>query len=172
MSIRTPILLLFFLLFQLSLFAQNHVDNVDKFLVLKHSESSKQRILSENKRIKIWLGNSEEDPIKGRFTILNDSIIKINDQQFNISKIAKLRTSRLATKIVGGVLAVPGTSLILIGGGAIINALIVDASTAAFAIIIGGISIVLGIIPAAIGIPLLLSGKKYDIKEKWSLSVQ
>ena len=138
-----------------------------KYLVLNKLANGVQRSIREGRRINVRLIDTKTR-IKGHFSIKNDSTIQIADKTIVLSNIEQVKASRLGLKILGGVLALPGTYLVGIGSALIIKGLVTGNG---LAVLVGVLVTPIGLIPAAIGIPLLLSGKRFDM-EKWKVSIR
>jgi len=165
---KKTVLLLFICLLNLSSFAQDS-ETLDNGITAIRQRDLKEVLIKENKKVKIWQDDgSEIKSWKGRLKIINDSTIAIDDVQINISDISKIRTPRLAARIIGGILTIGGGTILIAGVALIGNSVITDQ---ALGIILGGIVATFGAIPTFVGIPILFIGKKYDRKD-WSFSVQ
>ncbi|XOV94861.1 MAG: hypothetical protein ACFHWX_09165 [Bacteroidota bacterium] len=72
--------------------------------------NNKTVLLKENKKIRVWV-NHEKKPIKGRYQIINDTLISIYDQEIPLSEITRLSTS--------GPMVYLGMGATVLGAGAI-----------------------------------------------------
>lgn len=161
-----------------SLFAQDEIIN-DTILLLTHAEKGKTKFIKEGKKIKYWLVEGNEKN-KGRLERINDSSLVINGIEYQFTDLTKLRSKSTGLKLVqvsGKVVLVSGAIITSLGAYIIYYASVNvdpnnDCCSDAAALFIGGFFAVVGTITIVVGaIPLLISGKKFDL-EKWDMQMQ
>lgn len=103
--------LLFFVFFSTtSIFSQEHG------ILLQKKNSERIDFLKEHKRIKVVTATSET--FYGRFTIVNDSTITINNATIPLNLIVKIKRKSMTSLIVSPIVPVIGVICIL-GGTAV-----------------------------------------------------
>ena len=157
------------LTFQAAGFAQKG-ETVKRGILSSKKDKDKVSIIKEEKKIKVWI-NGHEEPVKGKYTIVNDSVIRIEEADININTINKIRAPRLFTKIAGGILVTGGAVFTGVGLSVIVISLNSNELGAAFGLLIGIITTIFGVIPTVIGVPVFFIGKKFKT-EDYQFSIQ
>ncbi len=147
--------LLFSLCFSLSLLSVAQ----KQALEISNSETNKQRVIKENKRIKIITANGQK--LSGRFTIENDNTLLIRNQTIAFSDIASIKRDPLLLSIfTSGFLIYAGA--ITMGVGTIIG---IFVESSGFLLAIPGAAMIY----AGIKSPNVL--KNYKSDSNWSFKV-
>jgi hypothetical protein len=84
-----------------------------KGILLNGKENEKQKFLKENTRIKLTLNNGQN--LKGRFQIVDDQTISINDNLVNLDSVVMFKQAHLFKEIASVVLFVGGTVVLIVG---------------------------------------------------------
>ena len=160
---KTKLLMLgmaFFLI--IPVFGQNEV------LVLKKKSNNKEKLVREDKKIKIV--TSDNQKIEGKFDIQNDSVLICNGDTLLLSEIEMIRTKSKATKIIGS--SVAGIGALTTAGGAVV--VVSTFAEGGLAVIVGialGIPITtVGVIVTTSGVLMATIGKKHKSK-KWNFDI-
>jgi len=153
------LLLLFSLFVKGGIFAQQ--DTI-KRLVITDSEKDRKRSFRDNQVVKVWCGDSLTT---GRFYILSDSTISINNNSISIDSITQIRLSKKLARIVG-------TSLLAFNGSMLTLGLIlaINADDLGPVIIIVG-SLWAAVVLVPIGVPMVIK-KKYVLDDNLSISIK
>lgn len=146
---------------------------VQRGIVAAKEGTDKAILIKEHSKIQIWL-NGQKETIAGKYTIQNDSTIQIDSVDYALSSISKMRAPKGALRVLGVFLTVAGGTTIGFGLGAAI-AVLVTADPGTFEQVLGllasAILVGIGIIPTAIGIPLMVTGKLFK-QADWQFSIQ
>lgn len=166
---RLILILSLVLSFQFIGISQEKTD-VQKGILATYAGDGKEFLIQEKKRIKVWVKGVEQ-PVKGKFVILSDSTIRINGVEIGIKSITKLRAPRTALKTVGGIFTFTGLAAMTLGLAVVVISIDSGGVGSILGVVAGLMLSSIGIIPTVVGIPLMLSGKRYYITE-WKLSIQ
>lgn len=139
-------------------------------LWLNHHELAKNKVLKEGKKIKVWVQGSEE-PIKGKFSVVNDSTIAIGNRSIPISKIEVLRVPLRATQALGAILMTPAALFTGLGIGMLSQGKANGSPNEGQLFVFGMISLFVGGSIAAAVSPLFFLGRKFQLGIQWKLFV-
>jgi hypothetical protein len=138
-------------------------------LILKKKKSGKEKIIQEGKRIKIITDSARI--IKGKFDIVNDSILVIEKDTVDIKDIAKIRAKPIGSYIAGGLLTGGGIALTATGSVIIVQAALTEEyMIMVLGLLAGSSMIVVGVPIAVSGVLVMTIGKKYT-REKWDFRI-
>ncbi|MPM07081.1 hypothetical protein SDC9_53387 [bioreactor metagenome] len=133
----------------------------------------KIRYLKEGRRIKIF--SEDNSHHAGRLVVPSDSTLKVDDKIFQVDDIPKIRgnsTGLLVAKIAGGALGAFGIMLAVAGTSIIVDALASNSLAVIILVPIGVITVATGFIVASAGSSVLfINGMKYDLRDKWDISI-
>ena len=136
-------------------------------LILKKYGSQKSIFVKEDTKVKI-IKNGKT--YKGKFKVVSDQAILINEDTIPISQIQKLNAKTSSSKLGGTALLVPG-GLVGAGGTALTIAGLASLSEyGIIGVVIGAPSAVLGIFVVVKGVQLLSNGRKFD-PSKWEYTI-
>lgn len=140
--------LLLFLLLQLSLstFAQAGI-------LLKKNDFNRYKVLEQNSRIKVTLNNGQI--LRGKFTIIDEQSILVDNQPVNLNDVVKIRANSIARQIFVPISITLGTYF---GIFAVAGA------------VAGGLAIIATLIGLPLAIPLLAIplSQNNHLSSKWS----
>jgi small nuclear ribonucleoprotein (snRNP)-like protein len=143
--------LLFFLLLHLSLstFAQGGI-------LLKKNDFNRYKVLEQNSRIKVTLNNGQI--LRGKFTIIDEQSILVDNQSVNLNDVAKIRANSIARQIFVPISITLGTYF---GIFAVAGA------------VAGGLAIIATLIGLPLAIPLLAIplSQNNHLSSKWSYKI-
>lgn len=160
-----------------SIIFANHIDHekasISDSLLIQKKNSDKIVVVQSGRKIKVWTNKSQK--IKGVFKTIEDNslvLVTNKNEEVNIAieeiqkikvlgKEVKRTLSSFFTTI--GVAGIAG-GIVFLGIGSQDKSGIGGGIAAGYAAIVGGF----GLLHLITGI--ILSGKKYDLKEKWSIS--
>ena len=148
-------------------FCQNLEDTQKKLML---SKKKRQRIVKLNRKVTVFFKDESKANIKGRLKEVNEDYIIVGSQEIFVDEIDKMRVPNLAVRIVGGVLAVPGSFFLGIGT-ALVGYGLSNQIEDGLAALAGGLVIIVAIIPTIVGYALLLSGKKYKTNKGWEIKI-
>lgn len=138
-----------------------------------NSHPEKIRYLKEGKRVKVRL----EDNVKyaGKLMVPSDSTLKVDNVTLPVGDIPEISgnsSGLLVAKIAGGTLGAFGLMLAIAGTTIIVDALASNSLAVIILLPIGVITVGAGFIAASAGLSvLLINGQKYDLRDKWEMSV-
>lgn len=133
-------------------------------LILKNAESGKEKVIGFKEKITIWKG---EDSFSGKYTLVGDSHIVINNEKHALADITEIRANSKNPRIGGVALLVLGAIPVL--GGTV--AVIADGGNTLLTPIALGV-MTLGAPPIIAGSCLAFIKKKRTLGEEWSLVIK
>lgn len=159
-----------FSLVLLSTFAQE-TEYIVKLTNKAHPE--KIRYLKEGKRVKVYLEDNRK--YAGKLVVPSDSTLKVDNETFPVDAFPKISgnsTGLLVAKIAGGTLGAFGIMLAVAGTSIIVDALASNSLAVIILVPIGVITVATGFIVASAGSSVLfINGMKYDLRDKWDISI-
>lgn len=143
------LLLIFFLQISLSTFAQAGI-------LLKKNDFNRYKVLEENSRIKVTLNNGQI--LRGKFTIIDDQSILVDNQSVNLNDVVKIRANSMARQIFVPISITMGTYF---------------AIFAVAGAVAGGLNIIATLIGLPLAIPLLAIplSQNNHLSSKWSYTI-
>lgn len=141
------------------------------FKNLTITKADKSKIVKMNRKVKIYFKDSSKAELKGRLQAVNEDHIIVGNQIVKLEEIDKMRVPNLGVRIVGGILAVPG-SFFLGVGIALIGYGLSNQIEDGLAALAGVLVIVVSILPTMAGYSLMMSGKMYRTHKGWEFGIQ
>ena len=141
--------------------------------LVKKSNPDKVRYIEQGRRMKVYTNDNTE--YAGRVYIPSDSTIRIDAITLPADQIPKIRgnsTGLMVSKIAGGVLGAAGLAVFIMGSIILIDGLNPDVWAEIFLIPVGMVIAGTGALATiAGGSVLFVNGKKYDLRDKWDMSI-
>jgi len=151
----------------LILYAVYNVSCQQDLLLIKHKDNEKERLIREGNNIRV---HTKDQVLKGKFEIVNDSVIRISGNNILLPEIQKIRTKSLASKIAGGTLTGVGTIFLGTGTYIFLNFINDDNWVSIIGIVIAIPIAMVGVIFTTSGLMLATIGKNYR-HELWNYGV-
>ena len=158
-----------FLLVIAHLSGQDIVTTTQKSILLTHRDSGKMKMIRSDKNIKIQ--TSDGQTYHGMLSATSQSQLMINHNALN-HEISSVSLPSAPAQIAGGALIVTGVLLIITSKELENQDSLCGILPAASCNKISNEAIASGAVVAALGVGLLLTKKKYDLKSKWTLQIQ
>lgn len=165
-SIRT-LTRLFLLIFILFIGVETQAQKEKLALELRHVNKDKVKYLYKNKKIKFWYQGNK---FSGNIDSIGVSSFFVNETEYKVSEIQKIKIKFRATQITGGILG--GIGLIIDGLGINIILSADEAGCVAPLVVLVGIVVTaIGGVGTVAGATVFFIGKKYDLQKKWKLNI-
>ena len=163
MKIKGLILFILLSLISVNIFSQTNV------LKLNKRNADKTKTINEGKKIRII--TTDKKKINGKFEIIDNKNISIDQDTLTLQEIEIIRKKSTASKIIGGIFTGEGLFITYLGSVLLIQSMAEAPIVAVFYIMFGVPITSLGIFVTATGSVILFSGKKYK-NNKWIYEIE
>jgi hypothetical protein len=150
------------LLILLFLITTNQLSAQEGELIIVNTNSQKERVIKENKRIRITTISGEK--FQGRYRIINKNVITLDGEVISLSDIARIKRHPLFNTIF------IKSNLIHIGALGLFFGILFTGLSGSYGFLVGGAVILAGGIYGAIKSPNLNKG--YHINKNWKFSIR
>lgn len=140
------------------------------------SKGYRSRFIKENKKIRICFVDSSKTAVRGRFSVVNDSTIAINNENYTLSNISSIQHQRMGNVVSGIALTYIGLGYTAIGleeldysyGSSKSNPSNKENEQYFY------LSIALtavGVLMVTQGVIYLVNGRRYKLEGKWTAAI-